>query len=159
MDVTPFLDLKIAPRAVFDALAERATRPRWFLPTPDGDWRAVTWGAHARQIRDVAGFLASVGLKSGERACVLAPNRVEWMRCPTGISSSCAAGCAIAAAVLAWLGRRRGGVAGISPLEGGARSRAERRGKAFPLTAGLLLAVRRRLLQRDDVPVTDDRPG
>ncbi|MGH7297097.1 MAG: AMP-binding protein, partial [Polyangiaceae bacterium] len=48
----------------------------------------VTWGAHARQIRDVAGFLASVGLKSGERACVLAPNRVEWMSAALGIQAA-----------------------------------------------------------------------
>ena len=63
MDITPYLDLKIAPRAVFDTLAERAARaPRFMLPAPDdGDWRAVTWGAYARQIRDVALFLAAVG--------------------------------------------------------------------------------------------------
>ena len=43
MDITPYLDLKIAPRAVFDTLGERRTRARFFLPTDDGDWRAVTW--------------------------------------------------------------------------------------------------------------------
>jgi long-chain acyl-CoA synthetase len=88
MDVTPFLDLKIAPRAIFDTLADRSTRARWFLPTADGDWRAVTWGAHAREIRDVASFLAAAGLKSGERACVLAPNRVEWMSAAMGIQAA-----------------------------------------------------------------------
>jgi long-chain acyl-CoA synthetase len=88
MDITQYTDLKIAPRAIFDTLAERATRPRFMLPAGDGDWRAVTWGAHARQIRDVAGFLASVGLKSGERACVLAPNRVEWMSAAMGIQAA-----------------------------------------------------------------------
>src|ERR1700761_2326521 len=88
MDITPYLDLKIAPRAIFDTLAERATRARWFLPTGDGDWRVVTWGAHARQIRDVAGFLAAAGLKGGERACVLAPNRVEWMSAAMGIQAA-----------------------------------------------------------------------
>ncbi|HEY8089768.1 MAG TPA: hypothetical protein VIF09_18035, partial [Polyangiaceae bacterium] len=61
MDITQYTDLKIAPRAIFDTLAERATRPRFMLPSGGGDWRAVTWGAHARQIRDVAGFLVSVG--------------------------------------------------------------------------------------------------
>ena len=57
-------------------------------PTADGDWRAVTWGAHARQIRDVALFLASAGLKGGERACVFAPNRVEWMSAALGIQAA-----------------------------------------------------------------------
>ena len=32
MDITPFLDLRIAPRAVFDALAERQTRVRFMVP-------------------------------------------------------------------------------------------------------------------------------
>jgi long-chain acyl-CoA synthetase len=88
MDVTPYLELKIAPRAVFDSLGERRTRARYMVPTADGDWRAVTWGAHARQIRDVALFLAAVGLKGGERACVFAPNRVEWMAAALGIQSA-----------------------------------------------------------------------
>src|SRR5580692_8149718 len=88
MDITPFRQLKIAPRAIFDTLADRRTRPRYFLPTPDGDWRAVTWGAHAQQIRDVALFLAAVGLKGGERACVFAPNRVEWMSAAMGIQAA-----------------------------------------------------------------------
>jgi long-chain acyl-CoA synthetase len=88
MDITPFRELKIAPRAIFDTLADRRTRPRYFLPTPDGDWRAVTWGAHAQQIRDVALFLAAVGLKGGERACVFAPNRVEWMAAALGIQAA-----------------------------------------------------------------------
>ena len=88
MDITPFRELKIAPRAIFDTLADRRTRPRYFLPTPDGDWRSVTWGAHAQQIRDVALFLAAVGLKGGERACVFAPNRVEWMAAALGIQAA-----------------------------------------------------------------------
>ena len=79
MDVTPYLELAIAPRAVFDALPERGTRPRFFLPTPDGDWKVVTWNAFARQIRRCAMFLAVVGLKSGDRGAVYSPNRVEWM--------------------------------------------------------------------------------
>ena len=88
MDVTPFLDLKIAPRAVFDSLAERHTRPRFMLPTDDGDWSVVTWGAFARQIRDAALFATFAGLKSGERACVFAPNRVEWMSAALGIQAA-----------------------------------------------------------------------
>ncbi len=87
MDVQRYLDLKPAPRAVFDSLAERRSRVRFMLPTPEGDWRAVTWGAFAREIREVALFLASLGLKSGERAAVFAPNRVEWMSAALAIQS------------------------------------------------------------------------
>ncbi len=57
MDITPYLELKIAPRAVFDTLAERRTRARFMLPTDDGDWTVVTWGAFAKQIREMALFL------------------------------------------------------------------------------------------------------
>lgn len=78
MDITPFLDLKPAPRAVFDGLEARASRPRFMLPSGDGDWRAVTWGAFAGCIRELALFLQVEGLAAGERAAVFAPNRVEW---------------------------------------------------------------------------------
>src|ERR1700758_3640064 len=88
MDAAQYQELKIAPRAIFDTLAERRTRARFMLPTGDGDWRAVTWGAHAQQIRDVAMFCAAVGLKSIERACVFAPNRVEWMSAALGIQAA-----------------------------------------------------------------------
>jgi len=90
MDVTPFLEPRIAPRAVFDSLAERRSRVRFMIP--DGprqeDWRAVTWGAFAQQIRDLALFLASSGLKSGERAAIYAANRVEWISAALAIQAT-----------------------------------------------------------------------
>ena len=88
MDITPYLELRIAPRAIFDSLPERRSRVRYMLPTADGDWRAVTWGAHAQEIREIALFLAVAGLKSGERACVFAPNRVEWMSAALAIQAA-----------------------------------------------------------------------
>lgn len=87
MDITPFLDLKPAPRAIFDALPERKTRPRFMLPTPDGDWRAVTWAAYAKGIRNAALFLSSAGLQSGDRAAVFAPNSVEWISAAMAIQA------------------------------------------------------------------------
>ncbi|MBL8957768.1 MAG: long-chain fatty acid--CoA ligase [Myxococcaceae bacterium] len=88
MDVTPYLEIKPAPRVVFDALPERRTRVRFMLPTPDGDWRAVTWGAFATQIRRCALFLASAGLKPGDRAAIFAPNSVEWLSAALAIQSA-----------------------------------------------------------------------
>jgi long-chain acyl-CoA synthetase len=90
MDITPYLDLRIAPRAVFDRLAERGDRPRFMVPDGAG-WRAVTWGDFARQIRELAGFLRAVaraGLAPGERAAVFAPNRVEWVSAALAIQAS-----------------------------------------------------------------------
>ena len=87
MDITAFLELKPAPRAIFDSLPERKTRPRFMLPTAEGDWAAVTWGAYAKGIRQAALFLASAGLQSGDRAAIFAPNSVEWISAAMAIQA------------------------------------------------------------------------
>ncbi|HVY47498.1 MAG TPA: AMP-dependent synthetase/ligase [Minicystis sp.] len=88
LDLSRYRDPKPAPRAVIDALPERSARARFFVETPEGDFRAVTWGAYAREIRDVALFLAASGLEKGERAAVFAPNRVAWMSAALGIQAA-----------------------------------------------------------------------
>ncbi len=88
IDITPYTELKIAPRAVFDSLPERRSRPRFMVPTAGGDWRAVTWGAFAAQIRSMALFLGTAGLMSGDRAAIFAPNRVEWMSAALAIQAA-----------------------------------------------------------------------
>ena len=101
MDVTAgtYLELRIAPRAVFDALVERASRVRFLVERKrDGvrDWEAVTWGGFARQIRTLACLLAGPGpqggaealVRSGDRAAVFAPNRVEWMSAALAIQAA-----------------------------------------------------------------------
>ncbi len=88
MDVTPYLEMQIAPRAVFDSLAERGTRPRFMLPTDGGDWRAVTWSAFAEQIRRAALFLPVAELMPGERAAIYAPNSVEWIAAAMAVQSA-----------------------------------------------------------------------
>lgn len=77
MDITPYLDLRIAPRAVFDSLADRKSRVRFMVPAPAGDWKSVTWGAFAQEILEIALFLGTF-LEYGDRGAVYAPNRVEW---------------------------------------------------------------------------------
>ncbi|MFO0750422.1 MAG: AMP-dependent synthetase/ligase [Myxococcota bacterium] len=88
IDVSQYLELKIAPRAVFDRLPTHATRDRFKLPEPDGSWRGITWGAFAAQIRDVADGLIAMGLVPGERAAVYAGNRVEWLAAALGIQAA-----------------------------------------------------------------------
>lgn len=88
MDITPFSELKIAPRAVFDSLPERRTRVRFMLPLPNGDYRSVTWGAFADEIRDIALFLLAAGVAPGDRSAIFAPNRVEWMSAALGIQAA-----------------------------------------------------------------------
>lgn len=92
MDITPYLDLRIAPRAVFDSLPERRARPRFMVP--DGkDWRAVTWQAFADQIQAIGTYLMlglgqESGVKPGERCAILANNRVEWISAALGIQAA-----------------------------------------------------------------------
>ena len=87
MDIAPFSEVKPAPRSVFDHLEARKTRPRFMLPTPDGDWKAVTWAAYAKGIRQAAMFLAGAGLQPGDRAAIFAPNSVEWISAAMAIQS------------------------------------------------------------------------
>jgi long-chain acyl-CoA synthetase len=90
MDVTRFLDAKIAPRAVFDHLAERKTRVRFMVPSKveGGDWTAVTFGAFAKMIRQCALFLAAHGLSNGDRAAIYAGNSVEWIASALAIQAA-----------------------------------------------------------------------
>jgi long-chain acyl-CoA synthetase len=88
MDITPYTELKIAPRAVFDTLKERRSRVRFMLPGAAGDWRAVTWGAFAAEIRNAALFLGTLGLQAGDRAAIYAPNRVEWVSAALAIQAA-----------------------------------------------------------------------
>ena len=57
MDITPYLELKPAPRAVFERLPTHGARARFMIATPDGDWRCVTWNGFARMIRDLGLWL------------------------------------------------------------------------------------------------------
>ena len=87
MDITPYLEMKIAPRAVFERLADFATRPRFMVPKGPGQWDAVTWGAFADEIREVGLFLHDV-IGHEDRAAVFAPNRVEWASAALAIQAA-----------------------------------------------------------------------
>jgi len=86
LDLAQFEEIKPAPRAIFDRLAERSSRVRFMVPECD-DWVAVTWGAYAKRIRAVSRYLAGLGVESGERAAIYAQNRVDWMVSAMAIQS------------------------------------------------------------------------
>jgi long-chain acyl-CoA synthetase len=89
MDLSRFLDIKPAPAAVFDALAERACRVRFHVAGPDGDIvRRVTWAEHADEIRQLAAFLIDAGLEPGDRAAILAVNSPAWAAAALAILSA-----------------------------------------------------------------------
>lgn len=78
MDVTKYLDLRPAPRAIFDALTERRDLVRYMVPEAGG-YRPVTFGEVAREIEDIALFLAADGHRPADRGAVFAHNSVAWM--------------------------------------------------------------------------------
>ncbi len=48
-------------------------------------WREATWGDWDRASREIAGGLRSLGVVTGDRVCILANTRPEWLECDVGI--------------------------------------------------------------------------
>ncbi|MEM1414775.1 MAG: long-chain fatty acid--CoA ligase [Myxococcota bacterium] len=92
MDVTPLLEVRPAPRIVFEQAARRGDAPRFFIGGNADleSWTPVSWSAFAAQVRDVALFLRGE-LAPGDFACIFAPNRVEWIAAALGIQTAGAA--------------------------------------------------------------------
>ncbi len=88
MDITPYMEIETAPRALFNQLAERADQPRFYVRGAEGKWEPITWGQFALQVRRVALFLADSGLRPGERAAIFANNRIEWGSAALGIQAA-----------------------------------------------------------------------
>ena len=51
----------------------------------DGTWRTMTWNDLDRAAREIAGGLRSLGVEPGDRVCLLANTRWEWIACDVGI--------------------------------------------------------------------------
>ncbi len=89
MDVTPLLeDMFPAPRVLFESLEARRSRPRFMLPDGQGDWEAITWGAFADEVEDIALMLHNLGLNPTERATIFGYNSVSWMSAALGIQAA-----------------------------------------------------------------------
>jgi len=86
MDTTPYLDVRIAPKAIFDHLEERAERARFMVPDGEG-WKPVTYAEHAAQIERCALYLGTE-IEAGDRVALFAPNRVEWMSAALGAQAA-----------------------------------------------------------------------
>src|SRR3569623_244596 len=87
MDVSPLLEIKPAPRAVFDRLATHRHRVR-FQVRSGGAWQPVTWGQFAQQIRGVARWLVEHDLEPGDRVAIYAPNSVAWAAAALGAQAA-----------------------------------------------------------------------
>jgi len=67
----------------------KASGPRSVLRWKEGgNWRESTWNEWDKQAREIAGGLLSLGVGKGERSCVLANTRPEWLYCDIGILMS-----------------------------------------------------------------------
>lgn len=87
MDVTPLLDVRPAPCAVFDRLATHRHRARFQVRSGQG-WQPVTWGQFATQIRGVARWLIEHELEPGDRVAIFASNSVAWASAALGIQTA-----------------------------------------------------------------------
>lgn len=87
LDITPFLDIRPAPAAVFDRARASPRAPR-FRRRRGGAWQPVTWGQFAEQIAQVSLFLPGVGVDLGDRAAVFGDNSVEWAAAALGIQAA-----------------------------------------------------------------------
>jgi long-chain acyl-CoA synthetase len=83
-----------AGRTALDLFSERVslsgsrTALRW---KEGGTWREATWNDWDRASREIAAGLRSLGISAGDRACLLANSRPEWVECDVGILMAAAA--------------------------------------------------------------------
>ena len=76
------------PRNAALMFAERAAKsgPRTALRRKVGGvWEEITWAQWEQAAREVAAGLAALGIGRGDRVCLLASTRAEWVFCDVGI--------------------------------------------------------------------------
>lgn len=87
MDVSHLLEIKAAPRAVFERLPTHRHRVRFQVRT-GAAWLPVTWGQYAQQIRGVARWLVDHELEPGDRVAIFAHNSVGWASASLGVQTA-----------------------------------------------------------------------
>ena len=80
------LDLRPVPLHALDRAAERPRDPAYVFHDPragageaGGAWVSVSWGELGAQVRAAARGLIALGVREGERVCLLSDNRPEWL--------------------------------------------------------------------------------
>ena len=87
MDISPLLEIRPAPYAVFDRLATHKHRVRFHVRNGNA-WQPVTWGQFAMQIRGVARWLVEHEVEPGDRVAIYAPNSVAWAAAALGAQTA-----------------------------------------------------------------------
>ena len=75
------------PAMFFDRAAQRRDKP-FLWSKQEGQYRAISWAAAARDVRRLASGLASLGLGRGERVGLVMENRPEWIVADLAIMSA-----------------------------------------------------------------------
>lgn len=72
------LDFPMTIPQQFFVQASRLEERRALLYKEDNLWKQLTWNDFAGQVRSVAAYLLSEGIKKGDRVAILSENRPEW---------------------------------------------------------------------------------
>ena len=87
LDVTPYLEVKAAPAAVFARARETPNAPRFHVRRGD-TWTAVSWAQLADSIARVAATLDELGFEKGDSAAIFGDNSVEWAAAALGVQAA-----------------------------------------------------------------------
>jgi long-chain acyl-CoA synthetase len=71
----------------FDRVERYGDRPL-FTYKYEGRWKDMSWNEAAERVRKIALGLMALGMKHGDRVCVLSETRVDWSVCYLGIVSA-----------------------------------------------------------------------
>lgn len=79
MAVMPrFEEWATLPAMFFDQAARLGSRPMLRVKR-GGEWVRLSWAEVRDRVVDAARGLAALGVKQGDRVCIVAENRPEWL--------------------------------------------------------------------------------
>jgi long-chain acyl-CoA synthetase len=78
------LPFRSANEAWADRVAKGGDKPG-YRHKQDGAWRDVSWKQADQQAREIAAGLVSIGIRPGDRVCLLAQTRLEWLLADLGV--------------------------------------------------------------------------
>lgn len=70
---------------LFAQITTEAAEKTAFRVKRDGEWRPVSWGEQAREVRRISCGLLALGVEPGDRVALLASTRLEWVQCDSAI--------------------------------------------------------------------------
>jgi long-chain acyl-CoA synthetase len=85
-DATPrSANAALTALGIWEARTRESARDVAFMHREPNGWRATTWGEAGQTAREIAAGLADLGVEPGDRVCLVAQTRLEWVLCDAGI--------------------------------------------------------------------------